>query len=267
MDRDPGLTPQPWLAIETQGERVFVDGSEVEGPGTVADKYAAATARVADEVAAPLGRRVGATVTDADGTSRHVAIHPDGTVEDLDELVSAAAAPLPAAASAVPASMGGAGRATGTEWPGRGSKRPLVAGAAVALVALLSGAVAMSNVWGESGEPPARSGTRLAADQSSSASPSTEPAATTPVRSLAARVRSTGPCQVLVVADTSPRGARVTVVFHSTDGSQVVHRVRAEDGRARLVVEALFPGRTTWEVRTEGTEPVRGVVRVMPPPA
>ena len=49
-----------------------VEGTEVDCPGTVDDRYRAALQGIADDVAAPLGRPVGATVTDADGSKRTV---------------------------------------------------------------------------------------------------------------------------------------------------------------------------------------------------
>lgn len=267
MDQDPGLTPHPWLSIEIDDGRVSVDGSEIEVPGTTDDTYHAALQRIAEQVATPLGRQVGATVTGPAGASRHVAIHPDGTVEDLDELITAAAAPLPAIAPAEPAATAPA-TPSRRDWPGLLSTRPLVAGAAVALVALLSGVVVVSNVWGDAAKSPAKSdAVRVDADPSESPSPSAESVRAKPLRTLAATVRPTGPCQVRVVAGTSPRRAKVTVVFHSPDGTKVVRKVHAERGQLRLVVEQLPPGRTTWRVRTHGTEAVRGIVRVMPPPA
>ena len=57
------------------------------------------------------------------------------------------------------------------------------------------------------------------------------------------------------------------IVFRSPDGSKTVKEVRATQGSVRELFELLPPGRTEWRIRMKGTETLRGVVQVMPPPA
>ena len=91
MDDDPGLRPEPWVSIELRDGVVRVDGDPVLG-GSPEDRYLRAVRRVAEEVATPLARRVGVTVSDARGVVTHLAVSPDGTTESIEELVRAATA-------------------------------------------------------------------------------------------------------------------------------------------------------------------------------
>jgi class 3 adenylate cyclase len=265
------LAAHPWISIETRDGHLFVDGSKVEGPGSAKDQYRAACQRIADEVASPLGRRVGVTVVDAEGVARHVAVHPDGTVEDIDQLIVAASAPLVAAGV-------GAGEAApeyGVAAPSR-SRRPAFWAFAAALAVVLSGALAISNGWGRSSTPQARQATaQVVADPSSSASPApAAPSASAvaevtpakPKRLLVGEVKPDGICRVAVLVGTTSGSAKVRIVLRSKDGSTRKRQLSVDDGITEVHFEQLPAGRTQWQIRSTGAKPLTGHVYVMPAP-
>jgi hypothetical protein len=87
-----GLAAEPWVTIELRGGQAFVDGARVEHPGSPEERYRAAVGKIAAEVAGPLGRLVGVTVTRKDGVVDHLAVHPDGNAALIRELVRSSTA-------------------------------------------------------------------------------------------------------------------------------------------------------------------------------
>lgn len=296
---DPGLSSSPWVAVELSAGAVTVDGAPVQGDGTAEGRYLAALQQVADEVATPLGRRVGVTVSGAAGVVGHLAVHPDGTVDSIEELVQAAHAPaarvVPVARdeSAVPAAPPPPARTAATPAgaaPARGGRRTLVVASAVLLAA--AAVVAAPLVNGRDGELASSSGGDAAAAigeadtgagdgvvEASAGGPTAEtPPAAVAQEVLAASVlrlrvllvadvTSTAPGEVTLRLPATPRVVRAEVRLRAADGRVVVRRLRLGPGRSgEVVVTDLAPGAARWTVRAPGAVASAGPVVVMAPP-
>lgn len=300
---DPGLSASPWVAVELGPGGVTVDGVPVQGDGTAEGRYLAALQQVADEVAAPLGRRVGVTVSGAAGVVGHLAVHPDGTVDSIEELVQAAHAPaavvVPAARAESPASPPPPAPPPAPPAgapPARGGRRTLVVASAVLLAA--AAVVAAPLVNGRDGElasssnvdPAAAVGdeagggqgdddvVEAAAGDLAAEAPADAPTgaaaqnvlAASVLRMrvpLAADVASTAPCEVTLMLPATSRVVRAEVRLRAADGRVVVRRLRLAPGRSgEVVVTDVAPGTARWSVRAPGAVAAAGRVAVMAPP-
>ena len=261
MRRDPGLAADPWVSIQLRHDSVLVDGVDVGGPAD--DRYARALRQVAAEVAAPLGRQVGATVVDRRGGTTHLAVHPDGSTDDIAALVAAAsAAPAPAVRlRAERPVVSVAGKRRGP-W-----SRRLVWGLASALAAGLTagGVAALASVAIDSRQQPnPRPMAQTSPAGTGSASPSAPAATRAP---LDAEVVAAGPGRVRILLSALPRQGRVTVTLDPARGDRVVRRLLVGPGRDRLLLTGLTGGRTAWRLSFPGTSSVAGTVRVAATPA
>ena len=270
---DPGISASPWVRVELRGGSVLVDGVPVEADGTPEGRYLHALQQVAQEVATPLGRRVGVTVTDGRGPGSHLAVHPDGTVDSLEELVRAAHAPSsapPALTPLVPSRP--VARAT------RSRRRLGVVAAALVVAATI---VVVAPLLDGGGGDPAASG--IGAPEAVGAEPTTaalgegaaQAAAQRVVSSpelrlrvvLAPRATSTAAGEVVLVVPATPRAVRVEVRLVTSDGRIVVRRLRVAPGSpGRVVLVGLAPGAARWSVRAPGAEGLGGELNVLAPP-
>lgn len=261
MRRDPGLAADPWVSIQLRHDSVLVDGVEVAGPAQ--DRYARALRQVAAEVAAPLGRPVGATVVDRRGGTTHLAVHPDGSTDDIAALVAAAsAAPAPVVRlRAEPPGATVAGKRRGP-W-----SRRLVWGLAGALAAGLTagGVAALASVAIDSREPATPRPMALTSPAGSGLASPTVPAATR--TTVVADVVAAGPGRVRVLLGELPHEGRVVVTLDPARGDRLVRRVVVGPGRDRLLLTGLTGGRTAWRIAFPGMAPVSGTVRVAARPA
>ncbi len=296
---DPGLSASPWVVVELGSGGVTVDGVPVQADGTPEGRYLAALQQVADEVAAPLGRRVGVTVSGATGVVGHLAVHPDGTVDSIEELVRAAHAPaalvVPAARAerAAPPPSPPSEPPVGASPAPRGGRRMLVVASAVLLAA--AAVVAAPLVNGRDGELASSSSVdpAAAAGEVAGAAPDDDvvgavasgdgaadavPTATVahdvlaaPVLQmrvpLTADVASSGPCEVTLVLPATARVVRAEVRLRTADGRVVVRRLRLGPGRSgQIVVTDLAPGTARWSLQAPGAVAASGQVAVMAPP-
>ena len=290
MSGDPGLNASPWMDVALDGRAVSIDGVPVQADGTAEGRYLFALHQIAAEVATPLGRRVGVTVTDGRGVVSHLAVHPDGTVDSIEELVRSANEPV-----VVPAPRAGGGAAapsTRQPWVVLGSRRRLIAVVA-AVVAAASAVVAAPLLDGRSGDvasssigdaEPADAGPDSSVRDTTSGG-SAAPGAASSVAAeavahdvvaapvlrlrvvLAARVVSDLPCQFSMVAPATSRSVRARVTVVTGDGQVLVRRFRlGPDGPATLVLEGLTPGVTRWTLAAPGAVPTSGRLSVMPLP-
>ena len=297
---DPGLSASPWVSVRLEAGAVTVDGLPVQADGTAEGRYLAALQQVADEVATPLGRRVGVTVAGAGGVVNHLAVHPDGTVDSIEELVRDAHAP---AATVVPTARAERIVASPTAAPipaparvrRRRPRSTLVAAAAVLLAA--GAVVAAPLVNGRDGELASSTSSDLgalpaapglgaggdAADVPAAAvdAPEAEPVEAVAAQQvlagprllkrpvLAATATSTAPGEVTLRLDAPARAVHAEILVQTSDGRRVVRRLRLGPGRPTVVVLAdLEPGRATWLVRGRSRHvvPDRGQLQVMAPP-
>lgn len=281
MENDRGLTSQPWVTIELDGDAVVVDGVPLQrsSPDDGAD-VAAALRRTADLVAAPLGRSVGATVVTPDGSRQHVAVRPDGRVDDLALLVAAASAP-PVPVISLDASAGGAPEPpSAAPHDDPRARRGRVIAAVAILVALIAiGVTAAIQGWGghtadDTVADPNREVSRVDhaagdADAGAAGDGAAGPAtsgtgAVAPKRLLVAEVTPRGPCRVGILVASPARAGQVAVTLTSPDGSTVRRVLTVNQGVARVLIEDLPAGPTRWQVTARGVAPLSGTVKVMP---
>ncbi len=285
MSGDPGLTASPWVSVELDDGSVAVDGVPVPVEGDPEDRYLAALQQVASGVAEPLGRPVGVTVSGGSGVVSHLAVHPDGTVESIEELVRAASAPVEVPAPRAPApsvARAGARRRDGASLDPR---RRLAAVAGV--VALGAGAVVVAPLFnGSSGDTASSSiGTPRLVDttptsveqDAGDAAAAPRLVGTRPLRLrvvLTATVTSPAPRELLLTLPATAHRVRVTVRVSASDGRVVVRRLWLGPRSPRRVALAdVASGPARWSVRAGGARPATGRVVVMslppaaPPPA
>ncbi len=290
MGGDPGLNASPWMDVSLDGRAVSIDGVPVQADGTAEGRYLFALHQIAAEVATPLGRRVGVTVTDGRGVVSHLAVHPDGTVDSIEELVRSAGQPV-----VVPPPRTGDGAAassTRQPWVVLGSRRRLIAVVA-AVVAAAAAVVAAPLLDGRSGDVASSSiGDAELADAGpdstvldTTSGGAAAPGAASSVAAeavahdvvaapvlrlrvvLAARVVSDLPCQLSMVAPATSRSVRARVTVITGDGQVLVRRFRlGPDGPATLVLEGLTPGVARWTLAAPGAVPTSGRLSVMPLP-
>lgn len=269
MGDDPGLRPDPWVSIELREGRVFVDGKPVPVTGPPEDQYLLALHRVAEEVAAPLGRRVGVTVSDTRGVVTHLALDPDGNAESIEDLVRAASAPTFATATATAAAQPSPDVRTR-----RRRIRPvgLAAATAVLLVALAVGAATVlspTSGRSEEREPADPPGAAVAGPARAPARSATRVVVTPRWREpRLALVADLAPGRrgrvVLLVGATAPR-ARVHLRLRPASGA-VVRRTVVLHGRIRrLVLDDLAGGVAAWRITARGARALTGTVAVRRP--
>lgn len=286
MDGDPGLAPQPWVEVTLDDGSVLVDGRAVGGGGAVEDRYLLALQEIAQEIATPLARQVGVTVSDRNGPVRHLAIHPDGRAEDIDSLVREAAGGLAAAEPAThpdrEASPPGTVTPEAAPARHRGALRRRISWAAVAAlgVALLVGGVAAvaSVMTGTTPTEPMA----LTTPTSGATGPEAPTASATrvvtkvvtrwrrPHTALVAEVAPAGLHRVAFLIGATARPLRVTVTVDSEGGAPVTQRLVLRGGIERLVLKGVPGGQATWRIEAPGARPLTGSLLVPPgyvPPA
>lgn len=286
MNEDPGLAAHPWVKIELLDGRVSVDGTVMDRAGSPEDGYLAALQYVADEVATPLGRRVGVTVYDKGGVVSHLAVQPDGHTQAIEDLVREAAAPaLPrgaseassAVASAVPAAS-----APGTpafplrESPRDGAVRRRWApvGGALAAAAIVVGAIVggmtLSGLDGSAGDDLSVASADTTAELATD--PTVTPGAVPievrwarPDDALVADVEARGRGEARVLVGATSHAVRATLTFRGANGVTVSCKVMLHRGITRVLVKDLPGGAVKWTVTARDFRPVSGVVRVKAP--
>lgn len=250
MVQDQGLTAHPWLTVVLGPDGIVVDGAVVQQVGGADEiDLDAVLQRAAVDVARPLGRAVGATVLGVDGARRHVALRPDGRVDDLALLVAAAAAPLVPVADRAPTT-----RAPGTP-PTPARRWWLVAAAALLLVASIVGGAGLLRDRDDSTDG---AGGPTGADESGRAAAANPGAQRRPD----VEVSRAGRARVRVVVTGLGGAPRVRIVLTSPDGNRVRRVLDVEGNDARIVIGDLPAGRTSWRVSARGFDPVAGTVRV-----
>jgi hypothetical protein len=284
VNEDPGLAAHPWVKIEIADGRVSVDGTLMGGAGSPEDAYLAALQYVADEVATPLGRRVGVTVYDKGGVVSHLAVQPDGHTQAIEDLVREAAAPvLPRGAAVSSAATTGAVPAAPRRTPPFPTREPreeqvrrrwAPVGWAVAAAALVVGAIVAGMAITGAGNSATDDLSVVSADTTSepSADPSVTPAAlplevrwARPHDALVADVEARGPGAARVLVGATSRSVRATLTFRSADGGTLSCKVTLHRGITRVLVQDLPGGAVKWTVTARGYRSVSGVVRVKAP--
>ncbi|MFN8192999.1 MAG: hypothetical protein U0R80_01810 [Nocardioidaceae bacterium] len=261
MQRDLGLSAEPWLTIELRADAVVLDGMPVSGDDPLRERYARVLRRVATEVATPLGRQVGATVVDRQGVVAHLAIHPDGTTDDVDALVAAAATapdPVIRLRAGIPATVAGKRRGPWSRRMAWGLAGALAAGLTAGGVAAIA-SVAIDARMPEDTRPMART-SPPAVDGTSPAvvvvdDPSSDPTV---------RLVALGPGRVRVLLAHVSVPGRVVVALDPARGDRVVRRLLAPRGRSSFVVRGLAGGPTAYRVTLPGGERASGSLRVPP---
>ena len=265
MDGDPGLAPSPWVSVELRDGGVYVDGTPVEVVGAPEDRYLAALQRIADRVAVPLGRRVGVSVNDGRGVT-HLAIHPDGTAESIEDLVREATR-VEAAAAASPEPEP-ARRPRLRDRPGR----PVLwaATALLGVSAVVGAAVAVGAATDRAATDLAGAAAPATADPSMAAATSTPTVTVTrwrnPSVTLVSDASALGRGRLLLLVGADAPRVRVVVRVVTADGSRQVRRVVLHGGIRRLVLRSLPGGEAAWRISARGAKPLRGTVLVTPLP-
>lgn len=272
MDGDPGLSQEPWVRVELRDGGVQVDGVPVQLAGSAEDRYLAALQQVARDVAAPLGRRVGVTVMDASGVVAHLAIHPDGSADSIDDLVRAARSPVVVPQPRGPVVAQSRGVTVAAADPGGGSRarrlRVLLGAAGLAAV-LVTGIAVLSEAVGGSPSGPAAQEVL----QDTPVAAAADLRDVSPGALLQRRLRlepvvvADGPCRVRITLRPAARPTQVTVRLRPADGPVVQRRLMLEQGARSLVLTDVAPGPARWHVSAPGARQVSGRIEVMPPPA
>lgn len=286
---DTGICASPWVSVELQGRAVLLDGEPVEADGTPEGRYLQALHQIAHEVAAPLGRGVGVTVSSARGLVGHLVVRPDGTVDSLEDLVREANA-TPSAAPRAPSRPG----LTAAGPPAaRSHRRSLAVVAAAGLVA--AGIVLVAPLIDGGGEPAA---TGIGAPEAIGAEPAGAAVAGADVAAAGvaevvvaqqvlgatelrrrvdlASTRASSPAtgELVLLFPALPRAVDVVARVVDSDGQIVVRRLRVTPGTpARLEIAGLAAGPARWSARAPGALPGAGALSILapapvaPPPA
>jgi hypothetical protein len=279
-----GLSPSPWVAVELRAGTVIVDDKPVRAVGSANDRYHAALQQIAVDVAAPLDRPVGVSVSDLSGGVSHLAVDPDGTVVSIAELVRAAHATVPLVLPPVLEEPEPAAAP-----PRRRSRRPLVAIAA-ALLVVAGATLVVPLIGGRDGDvasstigsdltPVVAEAEDATTGGAGAGSLEERPGVVTAVAHrvisgrvirprirLAATVVSTAPRQLTVSLATTIRPVLVELRAVAADGHAVVRRLRLGPERpGSVVLTDVAAGRATWRVTAPRAFPDAGWLAVMAP--